>query len=460
MMSKNTDYVNNLINRLAYVDMGENFEPGDNLIDAVRNSGDNDLADALEEAGYGDYIIKDYANQNDSNGFAAIAIEDPNTGDVGMSFRGTENMGDMGDAVLDIIFGNAQQRQDAINNQIDMIDNIQSAVTGDSEQVRQAQEFFQKNQSRTGNNYLYGHSKGGNLALEVYVENYDKVAGVHVINPQPVNWADLNGRQLAALRNGKVDAVVIDGDLVWMLGGVPYPVRIIQNNGTLDEEKFGPHDLASGAYDDKTGAAKMANNPYSNYMGYGLAGTAFMCIITQVQAGYELFETGMEWIGHAHRYFAEEIPEHARRFWESVQNLWGETKQKGIEVLDNVQDFFSDLEKTVEDWWSKHFGGGQTGDSGGPCQFRADPPHLRQIASQLSSVSRNLDTLEGSLGRYATSVRTLSFVGTVALSSSLLGLKMKTRSLERDVEKLSDALTEIAEIYDLTEGKIVDNAQC
>lgn len=463
MMSNNSDYVNNLLNQLAYVDLGENYAPGDNLVETLRNGGDGDLADALEAAGYGNYVIRDYENQNDSNGFAAIAIEDPATGDVGISFRGTENLPNVGDAISDIVAGDSQQRQEAINNQIDMIDNISTAVTGDSAQAQEALDFFNRNQSDTGNNYLYGHSKGGNLAMEVYVENYDNIEGVHIINPQPINWASLNRDQLAALNNGKIDATVINGDLVWLLGGVPYPVRIIENNGTLDGDFFGPHLLNSGAYDPVTGEAIIENRPYADYLIQGFLGGGLTSLISMIQGGYEIAQTGLEWIEEARRYFTEEIPEHARRFWESVQNAWQETKETGLEIIDSVADFFSDMEEAAKDWWEEHFGKGKetsrNGSSGGPCQFQVDTRQLRQTASRLSSVTRSLDSLESALGSQARSLRSITFAGTVALQASVLGIQRKTRSLERDMRDLTNALTEIAEIFDQAENRISSNAK-
>lgn len=466
MMSNNSDYVNNILNQLAYADLGEDFQPGDNLIDTLRSSGDSDLADALEEAGYGDYVIRDYSNQNDTNGFAAIAIEDPATGDVGISYRGTENLPNMGDAISGAMSGDEQAVRDAINNQIDMIDNVSTAVTGDSPQAQQALDFFQRNQSTTGDNYLYGHSKGGELAMEVYVENYDSIAGVHIINPQPINWASLNADQLRALNNGRIDAVVIDGDLVWLLGGVPYPVRIVENNGILDGEFFGPHDLASAHYDPDTGAAIIERWPYADYPGQGLLGGGFSSLISWVQAGYAFNQTQLAWIQDAYRYFTEEIPENARRFWESVNDAWEEARNHIDETVQNVEDFFSGLAESASDWWEEHFGDGEQSEpdrssrgSRGPCRFQADTRQLRETAARLAGVSRSLDSLAGTIGSHASSVQRISFIGTVALRASLLGIQLQTNRLSSDAEELADTLSEIAELYDRAENQIRDHAQ-
>lgn len=146
-----------------------------------------------------------------------------------------------------------------------------------------------------------------------------------------------------------------------------------------------------------------------------------------------------------------------------MQNAWQETKETGLEIIGNVEDFFSRMEQAAEDWWSEHFGEGKGssggGSGGGPCRFQVETGQLRQAASRLSSLSRNLDALESALGSHARSLHSISFIGTVALRGSVLGMQSKTRSLERDVQDLANTLMEIAEIYDQSENRICSNAQ-
>lgn len=465
MMSNNSDYTNNLLNQLAYIDLTEAYTPGANLIVTLRSNGADDLADALEAEGYGNYVIKDYVNQNSTNGFAAIAIEDPATGDVGISYRGTENLPSIGQSISDIIFGDSEDIKKGVNEQIDMIDNISTAVTGDSSQAQDALDFFQRNQSDTGNNYLYGHSKGGELALEVYVENYDSIDQVHIINPQPINWASLSSDQLNALNNGKVDAVVINGDLVWLLGGVPYSVRIIQNNGTSDNGFFGPHDLKSASYDPDTGDAIIESNPYRSYPWQGLTGLGLNTLITIIQAGYEVTRPYREWIDAARRFFTEEIPERAREFWESVQDAWQNVKETGLEITKNVEKLISDITDAAKNWWSDLWGkdddgnSSSSGSAGGPYQFRVDTQLLRQTAARLADLSNALDSLEGRIGSCAQSVQHFSFAGTLALRLSLRGTQHTVENMCSSASKLANSLTDAAELYDKTEKRALAAAK-
>lgn len=334
MLSNCSDKTNNLLNRLAYVDIKNGWNSGENLIDVVRRSGDGDLADELIEAGFQDYIIKDFENENSTNGFAAIAFENPETGEVGMSFRGTENLDKIGSDIGGVISGD----QDAINSQIDMIDNLSTAVTGDSVQAQKALEFYRVNKSNTGNNFLYGHSKGGELAAEVYAEYYREIVAVHVINPQPIDWASLSSKQKAAFNNGKFDAIVVDGDLVWLLGGVPYKVRIVENNKT-QEGFFGPHSLLSATYDE-SGKAVNEKEPYSDYKTQGILGIAATTVISVVQGGYKFVSSLFFKSEYITRDFSER----------SKQNMLALVGEVEGEKICDFTDWVGDRWYDFEDW--------------------------------------------------------------------------------------------------------------
>ncbi len=141
----------------------------------------------------------------------------------------------------------------------DFGENTLTMEVGVSPQSLEALAFFERNRDKNGNNYIYGHSKGGELATEVYVENYNDIKGAHIINAQPINPYKLSQDQLDALRLGKFDAIVIDGDIVSMLGRVAYPIRIVANNGKKDGF-FDPHSISSMLHDDD-GNAIIVKNP-------------------------------------------------------------------------------------------------------------------------------------------------------------------------------------------------------
>ena len=311
MLSNSTDKVNNLLNQLAYVNIKDNWKPGENLIDVVRRSGGGELADQLEEAGLSNLVIKDYANENTTNGFGGIAFADVTTGETGISFRGTQDMNDW-------------------------LDNASTAVTGDSAQAQRALEFYRKNRSSGGEVFLYGHSKGGELAAQVYAQYYREIAAAHVINPQPIDWAKLTPQQKAAFNNGKFDAVVVDGDFVWLLGGVPYKVRIIENNKS-QTGIVGPHDLKSATYDEN-GRAVIETEPYKDYKGQGVLGFSLNSIITSVQGGYKFISSLFLKAEFVTRDFSERSKQQLLNLVSEVEN------EKWCDFTDWVGDRWYDFE--------------------------------------------------------------------------------------------------------------------
>ena len=453
MMETNSDKLNNLLNQLAYINFDNKYEPGVNLITALKANGAEDLADALKAAGYGNYVIKDYVNQNDANGFAAVAIEDPATGDVGISYRGTENLTDLGESVSSILSGDFDK---AVNQQIDMIDNISSAVSGNSSQVQDALDFFQRNQSSTGDNYLYGHSKGGELALEVYVANHQKIEQIHVINPQPINWTKLTAEQRAALQNGKLDATVINGDLVWLLGGVPYPVRIIQNNGR-GNGLWDPHDLQSAAYNED-GSAKIELSPYGSYTIQGLLGGGLNVLITVVQAGHFAALWLLDLVGDLCNFLIDESIEHAQKLWDSIQNAWQKTKDYVQDVRENVEGFFSNLMDSAKNWWEDLFDGDESKPSGsgsGFCRVRVDPQRLQQEATQMQQIARELEQLANTINDCRRSLKSSSFVANVMIQTSLLNTRNKISDLSNSAASLTKVLTNVSQKYEQTEQQVL-----
>ena len=395
MLSSNTDYQNNLLNRLAYCDLKKGtWKSGDDLITVLKANGYTQLADELSSAGIKGLKIRDYVNNNSDSGFAAIAFEDIYTGERGMSFRGTENLDKMGSDIGGVISGD-KKADDAINSQIDMIDNASTAITGDSAQAQEAIAFYEKNRSEDGDNYLYGHSKGGELAAEVFSEYHDEIQQVHVINPQPINWASLTEEQKKAFNSGKFDAVVVDGDLVWLLGGVPYPVRIIENNGNSDGF-FGPHELTSAKYDPITGEAIIEDEPYKDYVGQGLAGLAACIIISTIQAGYDLGAEVWSWVEEGYKFFTEDIPEAAQKFYDAIVATYDKVKNYISGVKDNIKNFIGKMGAAVKNWYNRNLNAGYKYASANP-QINVDTYKLRTYAQRLQRVNGRISRLDGRL---------------------------------------------------------------
>lgn len=177
--------------------------------------------------------VKIKAVENDSKtGFGAVSFTD-DSGNVGFSYRGTD----------DFDIKKLLKKSNLTN--VDMIDNVKAMMTGKSRQSEQALAFFNKNKDMKGNNFLYGHSKGGELAEFVYVHSYDFIRGMHTLNAQPINPYSLTPEQRRSLSLDKADMIVNNGDLVWMTGKIPsYNIRFAQ---TKDGDK---HSHKTIVYDD------------------------------------------------------------------------------------------------------------------------------------------------------------------------------------------------------------------
>lgn len=199
---------------------------------------DEEMVDYMIKLGLGDVKITNIREERGLNcsGFQAYALAD-SSGNVGISYRGSH---------FDVTRG-------ALRNWIEA--NALEYFTGTSTQVKQAQDFFDKNKHLYKKNYVYGASLGGNLAQYVYVKNYDEIAHVFTINGNPINQKELDtSEKVAAFNNPKKATFnIICGDIVGLLKNCdlyPRTVHYIKNNGTL-RGLFGleSHLLEAATYD-------------------------------------------------------------------------------------------------------------------------------------------------------------------------------------------------------------------
>lgn len=386
MMKHYTDQQNYVLNSLAYADIDgeQSWEPGMKLVDLV----DDPYKTRLKEAGLDHLEIVDYTNNNGSgshSGFCAIAFKDPETGERGMSFRGTEN--------LDKITKGA--------NQVDMMDNVHTALLGESVQKKEALEFFERNKSLYGDNYLYGHSKGGELASEVYAENYDEIRQMHIINPQPINPTQLNKKQREVMKSDKVDVVIIDGDTVHSLGEWPFSdenTRIVKNNGSQDDRFFGPHSLEAG--EPEGDYYEIEENPFTNYPKQEAFCKASKLIITVAQRGYMPKTAVFVYaLASVYTFVVRDIPEAIESFKEAVIRV----VETIIEVKENFEKFVKGFNEFIQltvdklqRWWNSNFNTGYKYATANP-QIKVDTYKLRYYASRIYDVNRRISNLDGRL---------------------------------------------------------------
>ena len=162
------------------------------------NTTPKELINQLINADLGDLKLKGIM-KNGSSGFFAIAFED-NMGNVGFSFRGTETK-----KLYELL----------IDSYTDVIAFFNNGTA--SAQIEDAKKFYLNKRTLTANNFLYGHSLGGNLVENVYAANYNNITEAFLINPFHMNKSNLNDSQKNAFYNiKKFKCYIIEGD--WVSG--------------------------------------------------------------------------------------------------------------------------------------------------------------------------------------------------------------------------------------------------
>jgi hypothetical protein len=374
-LSQLRDQQNAILNKLAYIDLPGGWKSGQSLVELV-NQKNPKLAEEMKNAGLGHLVIKDYTNNNvngSKSGFCAVAFQDPKTGETGMSFRGTEGMDDL------------------LHNPKDMADNTLTMSIGVSPQSLEAIAFFEKNEDKSGQNYLFGHSKGGELAAEVYATNYDNVLGVHIINPQPINPYKLSPDQLAALQSKKFDAVVINGDVVAWLGKTPYPVRYVENNGS-QEGFFGPHSIDAMKIDDR-GYAVIERDPFSGYFWQGVSAAVATVLLSGIQNKLRIYSFAINTVVRVGNFLINDLPDMVRQFVQYMKQAIERFTAISRAVKDALIEFVGSLVKGVSLLFKLTFNAGYRYASANPL-IKVDTYKLRNYADRLDGINRRISSLD------------------------------------------------------------------
>jgi len=171
-----------------------------------------------------DLRLENYEISNGQNqsGLAAIILE--NETDRYFIFRGTEDFTDSLPKILGL-------------GSIDEADNFISALTDDSNQIREAYNFVNRNSDNRKNNHLVGFSKGANLALAVALKAYNnigpKIDSVKVINPFSIDFNNLDAQTIIFFAN-ICDIIVLNGDIVSLIRSMDKLEKEMINVGRQD----------------------------------------------------------------------------------------------------------------------------------------------------------------------------------------------------------------------------------
>ncbi|MEH7491689.1 Mbeg1-like protein [Neobacillus niacini] len=144
----------------------------------------------------------------------------------------------------------------------DWVSNGSAGIGNEIQQQKEADQFYQQFvQSATGEKIVFGHSKGGNLASYVFVNHLEDNVRGYVVNGAPIFWPALTPEQQEAVRGGKFDFIVYEGDVVHDLGFAPYVDKIVEINKVDYDDAFYPHyetsvDFVNGSFEKvKSGSA-------------------------------------------------------------------------------------------------------------------------------------------------------------------------------------------------------------
>jgi|GEM_PF-1502284 len=343
---------NYLLLELSYIDLNKGWlkeaETGRNLtlveivnkakadpsINAERRQSIEQFAEKLEKKPkLHDITIIDYENHNKfgpatgetESGFVGYALAD-SKGNKGFLFRGTE-----------------------WDDSTDMIDNISSGLTGNSAQVEYAKCFFDRHATSVGLNSILGHSKGGNVSGEVYVDRLDWNVKAYIVNGQPIYMDDLTEEQLAAIRGDNYTFIVHEGDIVSSLGETDYIDLMIP----IKEDSwdfFYPHSLDSVAFDEHGNFVSSRKPTFVDYMLQGnlqvklLMGGSLLglsIIAAQAVAQRYTYEV-VKWLSRISIAIERKLDEVAAYF-----------QQQAIKVINNMIQLAHDAREKLKTWFNE-----------------------------------------------------------------------------------------------------------
>lgn len=213
-----------------------------------------DIVNALIENGLSNLKIKhtsDYPTPFASS-FQALTLED-DFGNTAISYRGS-----------DLYISNIIVREWLESN-------ILEYFSDTSTQVKEAIEYFKDHKNLNGNNYIYGHSLGGNLVSHVYLDCHDEFKEAFSINGTPINQKLIDTEEKKkAFNDKKFRFNVVCGDLIGQLKSCEAykdNVNYIQNNNSMKAPALSSHLIQSSTFDKKGNFVKITEQEMENKIG-------------------------------------------------------------------------------------------------------------------------------------------------------------------------------------------------
>lgn len=197
-----------------------------------------DIVNTLIENGLGDLKIihsSDYPTPSPS-GFQALTFED-SYGNVGISYRGS-----------DMAISSSTIREWLESNVLEYF-------YSNSPQAKEAVKYFQEHKTSDKNNYIYGHSLGGNLVSHVYLNCHEDIKYAFSINGTPIDerLIDTDEKQNAFNNKEKFSFNVICGDVIGQLKSCEKyknNINYVKNNNTMQQSFLSAHMIQASSFDE------------------------------------------------------------------------------------------------------------------------------------------------------------------------------------------------------------------
>ena len=192
------------------------------------------LLQELKNLNLGNLSIIDITNDS-KTGFQAIAFKDQYD-NIGISYRGS-----------DCEWENGGLKDWALAD-------LGEFLTNDSKQIHQAIDFFNKHKHTDGNNYLYGHSLGGNLTAHTYLKKHKEITQAFSYNGLPIHQSLLNTKEkIQAFNEPKFICAAVAGDILQHIKKDDLysdKVIFIKNNKTAKPSLLSAHLPQANTYDE------------------------------------------------------------------------------------------------------------------------------------------------------------------------------------------------------------------
>ncbi|WP_251548759.1 Mbeg1-like protein [Neobacillus muris] len=238
------DEEKNILLQLSYFDLPEGRYKGLTVeeiwqkVKRIPDNGGDARREALEEYFHSDRFEDSSLANVTLNGYQN---NNPNMGGRSESGFVGYAWGD-GDGNAAAVFRGSENPLDWEHFKTDWVSNGSAGIGNEIQQQEEADRFYQQFiHQAVGEKYVFGHSKGGNLASYVFVHNLDDGLSGYVINGAPIFWPALTRRQQDALKGERFDFIAYEGDFVHDLGFAPYVDKVVEINKNFYLDPFYPH---------------------------------------------------------------------------------------------------------------------------------------------------------------------------------------------------------------------------